>query len=342
MEFAHDEHHHQQHQHHEHRHQHQQQQSSMNNTNSNSNHYDTFIGNDGILLSYGYLGMYIFSLGLSWWILAIRQCYNTIKCNNNNNNNVKFTTDISTSFCYHRHRCLEGSCKILCCSIGIIIELYCLTLNHHHHHHHHDYAYTQLPFYISFIIAGLLDILISTIISPPNGIDYVIHALPFYIHSYCFRGHSYEQSSITLTCYLLISYWGFITGISIINEMLLSNSFIWIWIKCFNVILHGTWICQTGIIFLNTSTLNEYHHQHHHDHNKIMQIVILFVWYMFIIMLGQLIILILLAKYYQVIPDWTRSIQQNTSWQKYQSNSMSTHNNNNIEYIQLLNTDYIE
>ncbi|KAH8874949.1 Transmembrane protein 45B [Schistosoma japonicum] len=202
--------------------------------------------------------MYIFSLGLSWWILAIRQCYNTIKCNNNNNNNnVRHTTDISPSFCYHRHRCLEGSCKILFCSIGIIIELYCLTLHHHHHHHHHDYAYTQLPFYISFIIAGLLDILISTIISPPKGIDYVIHALPFYIHSYCFRGHSYEQSSITLTCYLLISYWGFITGISIINEMLLP-------------------------------------------------------------------------KYYQVIPDWTRSIQQNTSWQKYQSNSMPIHNNNNI------------
>ncbi|TNN13068.1 Transmembrane protein, partial [Schistosoma japonicum] len=149
---------------------------------------------------------------------------------------------------------------------------------------------------------GLLDILISTIISPPKGIDYVIHALPFYIHSYCFRGHSYEQSSITLTCYLLISYWGFITGISIINEMLLRNSFIWIWIKCFNVILHGTWICQTG----------------------------------------QLIIFIVLAKYYQVIPDWTRSIQQNTSWQKYQSNSMPIHNNNHIEYIQLLNTDYIE
>lgn len=314
-------------------------------------------GNEGLFLSSSYLGIYLLCLGLWWWIQALRQRYSSsssssIKHNDhhhhdNDNDGYHRSTTTIGSWCCQSRLC-EGLCKIVCCLIGIVVELITLKLGR-------DHEYAQFPFYTAMTTVGILDILMSTIMAPPKGLDSIIYALPFFVQTYCLRAQSYQQPHITETCRLLISYWAFIVGSSILNEMIMnenkssssssSSSLLWIWIKCFTVIFHGSWICQTG--FLLNSPFNPSWNEN--DHDKVMYTTIIFVWYMLFVMIAQLVLLLIVAKCYGVSPDWTESIDSSLKRKtshKYDrqslnpSNSLNTYDN--IEYTKLLNTDYIE
>ncbi|CAH8530272.1 unnamed protein product [Schistosoma margrebowiei] len=322
------------------------------NVNSMSSSHLVNHGNEGLFLSYTYLGIYLLCLGIWWWIQALRQHYSTIK--HNHNHNEPYTTTVSIgSRCCCKHRLGGGLCKLICCIIGIGVELITLKLGRHH-------EYAQFPFYTAMLLVGLLDIFMCTIIVLPKGFDSMIYALPFFVQTYCLRAQSYQQPHITETCCLLISYWGFIVGCSIIHEMMMmttmkgvevgmmvgvNKSLLWTWIKCFSVMIHGSWICQSG--FLLNSPFNQAWDES--DHDKVMLTVVIFVWHMFIVMIGQLLLLIVMAKCYGVSSDWTEmtnSSTRKTPSYKYDRESLnksnSTNQYDNIEYTQLLNTDYIE
>ncbi|CAH8510960.1 unnamed protein product [Heterobilharzia americana] len=294
------------------------------------------IGNEGLFLSHSYLGSFIICLGLWWWIQALRRCYASSK---RNHRTQEYTATISyPSFCC-KSRLGEAYCKIIFCVIGIGVELLTLKFNRHH-------EYAHFPFYTAMIIASLLDVLIATILAPPYGMDYVAHALPFFIQACCLRAHSYQQPLVTQTCRLLLSYWSWFTGSSIVNEMLLNKSIIWTWIKCFGVIFQGTWIWQTGIL-LNPPSGRLWDEN---NHNSLMYSVIIFVWHMFFVMIGQLVVLLIVAKCYHTSPDWTLTdpISLSTSSTVYKHDKMSSNGQNSInshdkiEYTKLLNSDDVE
>ncbi|CAI2727569.1 unnamed protein product [Schistosoma spindalis] len=323
-------------------------------------------GNDGLFLSYTYLGIVLLGLGLWWWIQALKQHYSFIKQqqqqqhhHHHNRSDEPYPTTLSSnrSWCCKDYLG-EGLCKVICCIIGISVEWITLKLGRH-------YEYAQFPFYTAMFIVGLLDIFMSTLIALPKGFHSMMHALPFFIQMYCLRAQSYQQPHITETCCLLISYWGFIVALSIIHEMMMmmstttmstmkwlgmsmgvNNSLLWTWIKCFSVMIHGSWICQSG--FLLNSPFNPAWNES--DHDKVMLTVVIFVWHMFIVMIGQLFLLIIMAKCYGVSSDWTEvmnsSTSRNTSSYKHDRHSLNKSNPTNqyddIEYTKLLNTDYIE
>lgn len=325
------------------------------NVNSMSSSHLVNHGNDGLFLSYTYLGICLLCLGIWWWIQALRQHYSTTKHKHHNEQSTTTVSIESRSCCKHSRG--EGLCKVICCLIGIGVELITLKLGRHH-------EYAQFPFYTAMLLVGLLDIFMSTtIIVLPKGFDSMIYALPFFVHTYCLRAQSYQQPHITETCCLLISYWGLIVGCSMIHEMMMltsmkavdvvvgmmavfNNSLLWTWIKCFSVMIHGSWICQSG--FLLNSPFNQAWDES--DHDKVMLTVVIFVWHMFIVMIGQLLLLIVMAKCYGVSADWTEMMNLSTrrtpSLYKYGRESLNKSNSinqyDNIEYTQLLNTDYIE
>ncbi|VDQ13909.1 unnamed protein product [Trichobilharzia regenti] len=300
------------------------------------------IGNEGLFLSHSYLGVFLICLGLWWWIQALRKCYTSMKRNHIEEYTASITHGSSCCCCgSSKSRLGEGSCKLIISLIGIIIELISLKFNRPH-----EYAY--FPFYTSMCLASLLDILIATIITPPNGIDYIAHALPFFILTYCSRAQSFQQTLVTQTTRLLISYWGFFTGSSIISEMILNKSVIWTWIKCFAVIFQGSWIFNTGIILnpINRQPWDE------DSHENLMYAVIIFVWHMFFIIIAQLMILLIIAKCYNASPNWTLNDLTPTTTTGGANNKFnristsgpnSVNSRDNIEYTKLLNnSDYAE
>ncbi|CAH8821292.1 unnamed protein product [Trichobilharzia szidati] len=299
------------------------------------------IGNEGLFLSHSYLGVFLICLGLWWWIQALRQCYTSMKRSHIEEYTASVTYGSGCCCSSGKSRLGEGSCKLVFSLIGIIIELISLTFNRRH-----EYAY--FPFYTSMCLASLLDILIATIITPPYGIDYIAHALPFFILTYCSRAQSFQQTLVTQTTRLLISYWGFFTGSSIITEMILNKSIIWTWIKCFAVIFQGSWIWNTGILLnpINRQPWDE------NSHENLMYAVIIFVWHMFFIIIGQLIVLLIIAKCYNASSNWTLNDLMPTATtgganNKYNRISTdgpnSVNSRDNIEYTKLLNnSDYGE
>ncbi|CAH8494310.1 unnamed protein product [Schistosoma turkestanicum] len=326
---------------HHHPHQHEHQHVSANPANPSGP-----IGNEGLFLSYNYLGSYLLCLALWWWIQALKQCYSKLA---KNPINEKYTASISYGLChYKRIHIHEGFVKLICCIIGLIVEWFTLKYGRHH-------EYAQFPFYTAFLTAALLDLCIGTIIiAPPKGFDYIMHALPFFIHGYCLRAQSYDQPPLTETCRLLISYWAVITGLSILCEMLFNQSLIWTCIKCFSVQLHATWICQVGYLLNSPFTPVEKLWKED-DHAAVMYTVIIFVWHMFFNMIVLFGLLILVAKYYGVSPDWMNSAMDSSTIRrttvashKYDRPVLNKSNIghssfDNIEYTQLLNnTDYVE
>lgn len=254
-----------------------------------AHHHGKPIGNEGLFLSHAVLGTCVIGLGLRWWIQSVRKCYAATR-----RPNGKYQAEASYGSACCPQTTGEGIVKLILCLIGICIEAATEKLGRHH-------EYTHYPFYLALLTSGLLDILQSTVLFLPEGLDYISHLLPFVFQAYCLRAQAYDQPHVTNACRLLSSYLGVMAAFCILLEMGLRHHLVVSWIKCFSVMLSGAWTWQMGII-LNPPTGEPWNEESHKD---VMFVAISCAWQMFGVAVVQLVTLLIIAKCQGSSADWT-------------------------------------
>lgn len=281
------------------------------------------IGNEGLFLSHAYVGTFLLGLGMWWWIQALRHCYSSVRFGIR-----KYTAQISHGCGCCPNHMSEGVAKVIICLIGMGIEAGTISLGRHR-----DYAY--YPFYTAMLMAGVIDIVTSTKVFLPDGLDYMMHSLPFVFQAYCMRAQAYDQPHVTATCRHLSSYIGVLAAAAIFGEMVSRQQFLLSWVKCFTVMLCGAWFWQTGLL-LNPPFAKPWAED---SHNNVMYAAIVCAWQMFFVSVIQIFILIIVAKCLGTSTDWTQSSgARGDSVDRY-GRSMHTDPRHNVQYTKLLNSE---
>ncbi|THD22459.1 Transmembrane protein 45B [Fasciola hepatica] len=284
------------------------------------------IGNEGLFLSHAYLGTFMLGLGMWWWIQALRHCYSSVRIGMG-----KYAAQITYgSGCCPNHMS-EGMAKVILCLIGMGMEAGTISFGRHH-----DYAY--YPFYTAMLMAGLIDIITSTRVFLPEGLDYVAHILPFTFQAYFMRAQAYDQPHLTATCRHLASYVGGLTAASILGEMVSRHQFLFSWIKCFTVMLSGAWFWQSGIL-LNPPLAKPWVED---SHDNVMYAAILCAWQMFFVSVIQLCILIVAAKCHGTSTDWTQIAGTRSESMDRYGTPLHSDLRHDVQYTKLLNSDNVD
>ncbi|VDP21914.1 unnamed protein product [Echinostoma caproni] len=282
------------------------------------------IGNEGLFMSHAYLGSFMLGLGMWWWIQALRHCYSSVGVGQRG-----YTAQVSYGSGCCPNQMIEGVVKVLLCFIGMGIEAGTITLGRHR-----EYAY--YPFYTALLMAGIVDIALATVVYLPDGLDYVIHALPFVFQAYCMRAQAYDQPHVTATCRHLASYIGVLAAAAIMGEMVNRKQFLLSWIKCFTVMLSGAWFWQSGLM-LNPPFSKPWNEN---SHDNVMYAAILCAWQLFFVSIVQLVSLIIAAKYHGTSADWTHA-GRGESIDRY-GTALREDLRSNVQYTKLLNSEDLD
>ncbi|CAL8087323.1 unnamed protein product [Calicophoron daubneyi] len=274
------------------------------------------MGNEGLFFSHAVLGTFTICLGFWWWIQSLRRCLAFIR-----RNSSRYTSSASYGFGCCPHQIGEGVMKIAISLFGIGVETVTIT-------ERRQFEYAHYPFYVAMIVAGLVDVLLSTIIFLPDGLEYIAQAMPLVLHSYTLYAQSYDQPVVTGTCHLLTSYLCVLATFTLFAEMSSRHQFVFSWIKCMMFMLVGAWHWQTGIV-LNAPFSTTWKEGSHDD---VMDLAIICCWDLLCTALLQLITLVIAAKRYGVSPNWIVT-------GKLSNNNDESYRSGEIQYTKLLSSD---
>ncbi|CAL8087327.1 unnamed protein product [Calicophoron daubneyi] len=274
------------------------------------------MGNEGLFLSHAVLGTFMIGLGFWWWIQSLRRCLTFIR-----RSSTRYTSSASYGSGCCPHQTAEGAVKIVISVLGIVVEAVTVSKGR-------QIQYAHYPFYAAMIVAGSVDVLMSTIIFLPDGLDYLAQTMPLVLNAYTLRAQTYDQPILTDASHMLSSYVYILATFAMLGEMCLPNHFVFSWIKCMMIMLVGAWQWQTGIV-LNAPFPTSWKEG---GHNSVMDLAIICCWQLSCIALLQLVTLVIAAKCYGVSPNWIVA-------SRYSTGEDERNPNDGIQYTKLLNSE---